>query len=280
MPDGSGLYFGLFVGLLLLLMIFGIWLQFVFGVEGVQRLPTPPDYQYYYKTIGIKLNEVKPEICFLEPEDEYVNVRFWKEDWFGVTTSALNEWKWNLQLETGVKEGWTWNYKFYMVGEHRDLYTNDPKFRECNIFIAFEKLSDEGIIGQAASIYNNSFHGYTYITIWTQSELEGSNTIYIGESFKESKIIKNPGEIVDISTMNIGKIAQHEFGHALGLEHQYRTLLGNQTNSIMVGQLDVLHDNSKRFITDNDIQAVILMYGDDGFGGWKKPNRERYIIIP
>ena len=39
-------------------------------------------------------------------------------------------------------------------------------------------------------------------------------------------------------------------------------------------------ENLNRFVTDNDIQAVILMYGEDGFGGWNNPIRERYIIIP
>ena len=48
----------------------------------------------------------------------------------------------------------------------------------------------------------------------------------------------------------------------------------------MVGNLDIKKENLNRFVTDNDIQAVILMYGDDGFGGWNNPIRERYIIIP
>ena len=48
----------------------------------------------------------------------------------------------------------------------------------------------------------------------------------------------------------------------------------------MVENLDIIGKNTDRFITDNDIQAVILMYGDDGFGGWNNPIREKYIIIP
>ena len=48
----------------------------------------------------------------------------------------------------------------------------------------------------------------------------------------------------------------------------------------MVGNLDIKKENLNRFVTDNDIQAVILMYGEDGFGGWNNPIRERYIIIP
>ena len=48
----------------------------------------------------------------------------------------------------------------------------------------------------------------------------------------------------------------------------------------MVENLNIQKENLNRFVTDNDIQAVILMYGEDGFGGWNNPIRERYIIIP
>jgi hypothetical protein len=280
MTDGHAFYLGIFIALFVLLMIFGVYIQSVFGAQGADRLPTPPDFQYYYKTIGIKINEIKPEVCFFEPEDDYVNKRFWKENWFGIGTDALNEWKYNLQQETGVIEGWTWDYKIFLLQDHVGKSTKDLAFRECNIFVVYEKLSETGVIGQAASHYENSFHGYTFITVWTQTTTGGSTTIYLGESFNESKVIKNPGEVVDISKDNIGKILQHEFGHALGLEHQYRTLNGVASNSIMVENLDITKENLNRFVTDNDIQAVILMYGEDGFGGWNNPIREKYIIIP
>jgi len=261
-------------------MVFGVYIQSVFGAQGADRLPTPPDFQYYYKTLGIKINEIKPEVCFFEPEDKDIKKKFWKENWFGIGTDALNEWKYNLQQETGVIEGWTWDYKMFLVQEHAGKSTKDLLFRECNVFIVYEGLSETGVVGQAASHFENSFHGYTFITVWTQTTTGGSTTIHLGESFSESEIIKNQGEVVDISKDNIGKILQHEFGHALGLEHQYRTLNGIESNSIMVGNLDIQKENLNRFVTDNDIQAVILMYGDDGFGGWNNPIRERYIIIP
>ena len=280
MPDGHAFYLTLFIAMFMLLMFFGIYLQSVWGAQGVDRLPTPPEFQYYYTTLGIKLNEIKPEICFFEPEDEYVNERFWKEDWFGVGTSAINEWKYNLQMESGVREGWTWNYNVFLVPEHAGKSVRYPLFKECNVFIVFEKLSETGVVGQAASHFENSFHGYTFITVWTQTVTGGSTTIYLGENFEESKVIKNQGEVVDIPADNIGKIIQHEFGHALGLGHQYRTLMGDESNSIMVENLAVTKKNLNRFVTDNDIQAVILMYGEDGFGGWNNPIRERYIIIP
>ena len=45
---------------------------------GSNHLPKPLDFSYYYQTIGVKLQEVEPEICYIEPEDDYVRERFWK----------------------------------------------------------------------------------------------------------------------------------------------------------------------------------------------------------
>ena len=80
--------------------------------------------------------------------------------------------------------------------------------------------------------------------------------------------------------INIKKIIQHEFGHALGLEHVYRTTNTNKLISIMQPHMDPTGENLDRVITQEDIDAVVLHYGDDGFGGWNNPLRERFIIIP
>ena len=38
--------------------------------------------------------------------------------------------------------------------------------------------------------------------------------------------------------------------------------------------------NEDRFITQNDVDAVVVLYGQDGFGGWNNPIKEHFIIIP
>ena len=57
---------------------------------GSNHLPSPPDYQYYYKTVGVKVQELEPEICYIEPEDDSVRERFWKEDWFEIKANSMN----------------------------------------------------------------------------------------------------------------------------------------------------------------------------------------------
>ena len=71
---------------------------------GSNHLPVPVDYSYFYQTVGVKIQEVEPEICYIEPEDDYVRERFWKEDWFSLTANSINEWRDELQQETEINE--------------------------------------------------------------------------------------------------------------------------------------------------------------------------------
>ena len=157
----------------------------IFAAEGANTLPKPPDFQYYYKTLGHKLNTPNPLICTMEPEDEKVRERFWDEEWFMHTINGINEWKIKL-IETAPRGDWNWSYRLYLADDHIGKVTS--AFKECNVFITFEGYSPSGILGQAASHFENSFHGYTFITIWTIVDVKTNATIVLGETFEESKI--------------------------------------------------------------------------------------------
>ena len=247
---------------------------------GSDFLPSPPDYSYYYKTIGVKLQEVEPEICYIEPEDEYVRDRFWKEDWFEITANSINEWKYNLQQETSIIEGWNWNYRLYLLDQHVDKNIYDKEFRACNVFVFFERMSEEGKLGQTGYYYNNSFYGYTVITIYAESFILGDFQITLGDTPENTTITRAHDDLIELSAQTIGKVAQHEFGHVLGLEHQYLIINAPGSNSIMQAYLDPLTLNEDRFITQDDIDAAVILYGHNGFGGWNNPIKERFIIIP
>ena len=66
----------------------------------------------------------------------------------------------------------------------------------------------------------------------------------------------------------------------LGLEHQYLIINTLPSHSIMQAYLDPQTLNDDRFITQDDVEAVIVLYGQNGFGGWNNPIKERFIIIP
>ena len=247
---------------------------------GSNHLPKPLDFNYFYRTVGVKIQEVEPEICYIEPEDDYVRERFWKEDWFSITADAINEWRNELQQETEQIEGWTWNYRVYLLQDHIDKEVYDKEFRACNVFIFFERTADDGRLGQTGYFYNDSFFGYTQITIYAETFVPGKIQIHLGETPKESTVQRAQDDLVEISAENIAKVAQHEFGHALGLEHQYLIVGAPKSSSIMQPYLDPILFNEDRFITQDDVEAVIVLYGQNGFGGWNNPIKERFIIIP
>jgi len=246
---------------------------------GSNHIPKPLDFSYYYQTIGVKMQEVEPEICYIEPEDDYVRERFWDENWFSVTANAINEWRNQLQQETEQKEGWTWNFKFYLLSDHVDKNIYDREFRACNVFIFFERLADDGKLGQTGYYYHNSFFGYTVVTVYAETFTSGKIQIHLGDTPSESTVTRAQ-DLMEVSTENIGKITQHEFGHVFGLEHQYIIIGAPPSHSIMQPYLDPQSFNENRFITQNDVEAIIVLYGQDGFGGWNNPIKEHFIIIP
>ena len=273
----SGLFLGIFLGFFLLMVLLGVYLQVVFAAEGAQELPVPSDFRYYYETVGFKLDKINSTICYFEPEDKSVRDRFWTEDWFGVTTNAMLEWKYKLYEKSNSLHNWEFSYKFFMLHEHIDRSIEDPLFNSCDIFILFEKISSDNKLGEVMFDYSKSIRGYTIMTIWSQVEVENKITLHFGETSGTSTI--GP-KIIDIPTHNIAKIAQHEFGHVIGLGHQFGTMKGINSTSIMNQHMSTNGPNEDRFITDEDIKAVLFLHGPDGFGGWSDRVKYNYIIIP
>ena len=80
----------------------------------------------------------------------------------------------------------------------------------------------------------------------------------------------------ELTSSDIYNIVLHEFGHGLGVEHYYvnTNCIEEECDysPIMYHQIDVFSDEIKP-VTEKDIDMVIRIYGEDGFG-LKKP---RYI---
>jgi len=252
--------------------------MYILDLYGSERLPKLDLIDHFYKTMGYKINEDVPTICFFEPVNEYVRDRFWDETWFSYSVFHLEEWRHKLKA---TSEGeWNWMYQFYPLEQHIDKGADHYEFKDCNVLIIFAYMSEKRNLGQTAFYYSNSFAGYTIITVWATTMLEGNTTIVLGDTYNDTKLVKQPPKFTEIPPGNIGKIIQHEFGHALGLEHVYKTARSQPIHSIMLPYMEALGTNHNRYVTQTDVDAVVLLYGEDGFGGWNNPQRERFIIIP
>ena len=71
--------------------------MYILDLYGSERLPKLDLIDHFYKTMGYKINEDVPTICFFEPVNEYVRDRFWDETWFSYSVFHLEEWRHKLK---------------------------------------------------------------------------------------------------------------------------------------------------------------------------------------
>tara|TARA_R110002020_G_scaffold149756_4_gene326195 strand:- start:197 stop:985 length:789 start_codon:yes stop_codon:yes gene_type:complete len=213
----------------------------------------------YFESLGLYLKE-NPNVCIMEANPNYTE---YHNEIYDLTRSAINNWEYTLQQKTGGD--WTFPIYQYSFESHDNKTPRD--FPNCDIFMTFEQFANGKALGTTSFDYSNSNHKYSYITTWINSFENHKITIIIGgENPSASKKIEQK----HLPLEAIYNIVLHEFGHALGLGH-YQTLDDNckgndcAERSIMFPSIDPFSSNIKQ-ITDEDIQMVVRLYGDDGFG--------------
>jgi len=215
-------------------------------------------YGDYFKTIGV-YHKDNPTICVMYPDETTYDIPMLKEQTF----SAINEWQTKLVNATGGN--WNMTSTEYPWSEHGEATVED--YPECTIFINYVYGVEDESVGRTGFDFSSSVRYYYWVEI-DMNTVERKVGIVLGGSVSEAEIsVKTDWK--EIPPSDIRNIVLHEFGHGLGLEHYYVTgdcrVVECDYSPIMYGSIDVFEGQVKN-VTEKDIQMLIRIYGEDGFG--------------
>ena len=218
-------------------------------------------YGDYFRTIGV-YHKDNPSICIMYPDDnEYPakDILMLREN----TLSSIDEWQTKLVNATGGN--WNMTVSEYAWQDHGVQTVDD--FPECTVFINFPYGQEDESVGRASWDFSSSVRYYYWIEVDLYT-IERSISITLGDDFNEATVGSNL-EWKQIPPNDIRNIILHEFGHGLGIEHYYVTdncmEVECDYSPIMYSSIDVFEGEVKN-VTQKDIDMMIRIYGEDGFG--------------
>ena len=221
----------------------------------VSTLFIGPAYADFFKTMGV-YHKYNPQVCIMLPEEK-------PEEISAITNTAIGEWERKLLEKTGGN----WNFFVfeYEFEEHDKLTVDD--YPSCTVFINYTYSSEDSSVGRTGYDFSSSVRYYYWIEVDTHAE-EKVIQITLGDNMNTttvgSSISTKP-----LTDSDIYNIVLHEFGHGLGVEHYYINTNCIQEECdytpIMYHQIDVFQETTKP-VTEKDINMIIRIYGEDGFG--------------
>ena len=195
-----------------------------------------------------------PTVCTVPPDDPLISEQI-KKNYLRETKNAILEWQYKIQSIAKKPENWKINYL--------------ENGKNCDIIIEFKRHYDETAIPDYYDVLGSYYDGKIelYFQEFSTCGEQGETRCYYDD-------------VITSRAMSV--TAKHEFGHALGLGHsEGRYDATGKAVSIMNAETDRLNDSNQ--ITDRDIQAIIRIYGNDGFDNyngkitpWVRNNAELY----
>lgn len=225
----------------------------VFGLLGLA-------FGDYMDTLGLYQTD-NPVSCIMSP-DPKLEPMFYPY-MYDITRTAI--WEWEVKLNNATDGDWHFPIYEYPFELHDGKVARD--FPECDIFLTFGQLSGSSALGTTGFDFSQSTHKYAYITTYTQAYPPQKITITLGGSGDINLELKP--KALDLN--DIRNIVLHEFGHGLGMEHYYihdSTCVTPRScgdRSVMYHSLN-LWQNTTKSVTNEDIQMLVRIYGEDGFG--------------
>jgi len=218
---------------------------------------------FYYDETGHKFTR-NPKVCAFEFEDSLLQDA--PNTLLKETESSVFDWERKLAEYTGNPQSWDFN--FVIIGlEEKDNPFSDW---DCDVTIKFER--------EPSSEEKFEYQGYTDlyplgvsdITIfYSEIAYEYKEEIIDGESW----MVPTPTHYVNVIDPYVGETIRHELGHALGLDHIPAEAVEYTTDSegipigksIMIEYFESMPENAYFAIMPYDVNAVIVLYGEEGF---------------
>ena len=241
-------------------------------------------YGDYTEYINMRIPQNIPNVCIFEAEEAEVN--FHERDLYNKSVKWIQEgWIDNLNNYTN-SNNWDMTFEYIPNATHYSMNLVD--FPQCHVMIVWDAENDGSrenlgrAQGYTAFDHAKSTHKYAFINVFTWAPMDriinlgllqlGNYTQNEDGSF-EIPLTEVTFEYEEVSDEGIRIVVQHEFGHAIGLGHYFKTLTFNY-DSIMPPQVEFngADDYLAQFqITEYDLEAVVQFYGKDGLKSYVDP---------
>jgi len=255
---------------------------------GVMLLGNSVAYGDYTEYLKITIPQNIPNICIFEAEESQVN--FHERDFYNKTVDWIQEgWIDNLNNYTN-SNNWDMTFEYIPNATHYAMDLVD--FPQCHIMIVWDAENDGSrenlgrAQGYTAFDHSKSTHKFSFIDVFTWAPLNKINLglLSLGnytqneDGTYEIPLTEVTFEYEEISDEAIRVVVQHEFGHAFGLGHYFQTLTHNYL-SIMPPS--VTFSNSDEYlikfqVTEDDLEAIVQIYGTDGLKSYVDPPTPKY----
>jgi hypothetical protein len=164
-----------------------------------------------------------------------------KNSYYLWTKMAVQKWRQALREYTGNQEAWSFTTRY--VTSEAALESCDVKFY---IYDTYKDFPD----------YPAQTGAYTSVT-FSDSGGDLDARVYLAPL-----VLHGDGETeIDLPTYAFRNSAVHEVGHVLGLGH-----MQSQKGYLMSPQFDFWEEDDQLPITTLELDALVQVYGDDGFG--------------